>query len=65
MRPGRFDRHILIDLPTLEERLEIFERHLKVIVLEHPPSYYSKRLSYLTPGKFDLKKIDYLLYVSY
>ncbi|XP_077301487.1 SPG7 matrix AAA peptidase subunit, paraplegin [Arctopsyche grandis] len=50
LRPGRFDRHILIDLPNLEERLEIFERHLKSIVLEHPPSYYSKRLSYLTPG---------------
>lgn len=50
LRPGRFDRHILIDLPTLEERQEIFERHMKVIVLEHEPSYYSKRLSYLTPG---------------
>ncbi|VVC86282.1 paraplegin [Leptidea sinapis] len=50
LRPGRFDRHILIDLPTLSEREEIFQRHLKNIVLEELPSYYIKRLAYLTPG---------------
>ncbi|XP_063634046.1 paraplegin isoform X3 [Cydia splendana] len=50
LRPGRFDRHILIDLPTLIEREEIFERHLKSIVLEDLPSHYAKRLAYLTPG---------------
>ncbi|CAH0703702.1 unnamed protein product [Spodoptera exigua] len=50
LRPGRFDRHILIDLPTLVEREEIFERHLKNIVLEKLPDYYVKRLAYLTPG---------------
>ncbi|CAK1588033.1 unnamed protein product [Parnassius mnemosyne] len=50
LRPGRFDRHILIDLPTLQEREEIFERHCKSIVLEELPPYYLKRLAYLTPG---------------
>ncbi|XP_068622297.1 mitochondrial inner membrane m-AAA protease component paraplegin isoform X2 [Battus philenor] len=50
LRPGRFDRHILIDLPTLQEREEIFERHCKNIVLEELPPYYIKRLAYLTPG---------------
>ncbi|XP_073950433.1 SPG7 matrix AAA peptidase subunit, paraplegin [Choristoneura fumiferana] len=50
LRPGRFDRHILIDLPTLIEREEIFERHLKNIVLEDLPGHYVKRLAYLTPG---------------
>lgn len=50
LRPGRFDRHILIDLPTLQEREEIFKRHLKSIVLEKLPDYYAKRLAYLTPG---------------
>ncbi|KAJ8737461.1 hypothetical protein PYW08_000056 [Mythimna loreyi] len=50
LRPGRFDRHILIDLPTLAEREEIFNRHLKNIVLEELPDYYVKRLAYLTPG---------------
>ena len=28
LRPGRFDRHISIDLPTLIERKEIFEQHM-------------------------------------
>lgn len=50
LRPGRFDRHILIDLPNLAERKEIFEQHLKVINLSNPPSHYSKRLAQLTPG---------------
>ncbi|CAH0684784.1 unnamed protein product [Chilo suppressalis] len=50
LRPGRFDRHILIDLPTLQEREEIFQRHLKSIVLEELPPHYVKRLAYLTPG---------------
>ncbi|KAF2901674.1 hypothetical protein ILUMI_04517 [Ignelater luminosus] len=50
LRPGRFDRHILIDYPDLEERKQIFEQHLKGIALENPPNSYSKRLSFLTPG---------------
>lgn len=50
LRPGRFDRHILIDLPTLSEREEIFNRHLKSIVIEDLPDFYVKRLAYLTPG---------------
>nr|XP_023026595.1 paraplegin-like [Leptinotarsa decemlineata] len=50
LRPGRFDRHILIDYPDLVERKQIFEQHLKGIVLEHAPDTYSKRLAYLTPG---------------
>ena len=50
LRPGRFDRHILIDLPTLEERRQIFEQHLKGIKLEKSPTAYSMRLAHLTPG---------------
>lgn len=50
LRPGRFDRHILIDLPNLEERKQIFELHLKRIHLENNPGDYSKRMAYLTPG---------------
>ncbi|KAJ6640139.1 Paraplegin [Pseudolycoriella hygida] len=50
LRPGRFDRHITIDLPTLSERKEIFEKHLTGITLEKPPSTYSHRLAILTPG---------------
>ncbi|XP_067140149.1 mitochondrial inner membrane m-AAA protease component paraplegin [Centruroides vittatus] len=50
LRPGRFDRHIMIDLPTLAERREIFEQHLQSITLVHPPQQYSQRLAQLTPG---------------
>lgn len=50
LRPGRFDRHILIDLPSLEERKEIFEKHLSGIQLEDDPNKYSGRLARLTPG---------------
>ncbi|XP_076286292.1 SPG7 matrix AAA peptidase subunit, paraplegin isoform X1 [Lasioglossum baleicum] len=50
LRPGRFDRHILIDLPTLDERKQIFECHLKTLSLEGKPNQYSGYLAYLTPG---------------
>lgn len=50
MRPGRLDRHIFIDLPTLQERKEIFEQHLKILKLTQPASFYSLRLAELTPG---------------
>ena len=50
LRPGRFDRHILIDLPTLDERREIFQEHLKGIRLEKPSTVYSLRMAQLTPG---------------
>uniref|UniRef100_A0A8C2CAA5 SPG7 matrix AAA peptidase subunit, paraplegin n=1 Tax=Cyprinus carpio TaxID=7962 RepID=A0A8C2CAA5_CYPCA len=50
MRPGRLDRHIFIDLPTLQERKEIFEQHLKILKLTKPAHFYSQRLAELTPG---------------
>uniref|UniRef100_A0A8C5E355 AAA+ ATPase domain-containing protein n=1 Tax=Gouania willdenowi TaxID=441366 RepID=A0A8C5E355_GOUWI len=50
MRPGRLDRHIFIDLPTLQERKEIFEQHLKILKLTQPVNSYSLRLAELTPG---------------
>ncbi|XP_061620119.1 paraplegin isoform X2 [Phyllopteryx taeniolatus] len=50
MRPGRLDRHIFIDLPTLQERMEIFEQHLKILKLTQPANFYSLRLAELTPG---------------
>lgn len=50
LRPGRFDRHILIDLPNLQEREEIFQKHLTGITLELKPEAYARRLAVLTPG---------------
>lgn len=50
LRPGRFDRHIAIDLPTKIERKSIFEIHLKKLKLKQPYSVYSDRLADLSPG---------------
>ena len=50
LRPGRFDRLILINLPTLPERKAIFEVYLKKILLEKSVDAYSSRLAALTPG---------------
>ncbi|XP_035827655.1 paraplegin isoform X2 [Aplysia californica] len=50
LRPGRFDRHIMIDLPTLQEREEIFHVYLNKLKLSQPAEAYVKPLSRLTPG---------------
>ena len=50
LRPGRFDRQITIDLPTLIERKEILEQHMKGVQLDDIPEKYSERLATLTPG---------------
>lgn len=50
LRPGRFDRHITIDLPTLLERKDMFELYMRRIKLDHAPQEYSQRLAALTPG---------------
>ena len=50
MRPGRFDRHIAIDRPTMEGRKQIFGVHLRKIVTSEDIEYLKGRLSALTPG---------------
>lgn len=50
MRPGRFDRHITIDRPTMDGRKQIFKVHLKKIVTDEDLEYLTGRLSALTPG---------------
>lgn len=50
MRPGRFDRHIAIDRPTMEGRKQIFGVHLKNIVTHEDLEHLKGRLSSLTPG---------------
>ena len=50
LRPGRFDRQITIDLPTVIERKEIIESHMRGVKLEEKPNTYSERLATLTPG---------------
>lgn len=51
MRPGRFDRHITIDNPELEDRKQIFGVHLRKITLDpNIDKDLEGRLAALTPG---------------
>lgn len=50
MRPGRFDRHITIDRPTMDGRKQIFRVYLKKIVTDENLEYLEGRLAALTPG---------------
>lgn len=50
MRPGRFDRQIYIDAPTMSGRADIFKVHLKKITTKEDMEYLSGRLAALTPG---------------
>lgn len=50
MRPGRFDRHINIDKPTMDGRGQIFGVHLKKIVTNEDVEFLKGRLAALTPG---------------
>jgi AFG3 family protein len=50
MRPGRFDRHIFVDRPTMKGRQEIFNVYLKKIVTKEDTEYLIGRLATLTPG---------------
>ena len=50
MRPGRFDRHIAIDAPDLSGRKQIFQVHLKKLVLADPVDDLADRLAVLTAG---------------
>ncbi|OFY85625.1 MAG: peptidase M41 [Bacteroidetes bacterium RIFCSPLOWO2_12_FULL_35_15] len=48
LRPGRFDRHIHLDLPNKQERLAIFKVHLNPLVLDK--SVDTDYLASQTPG---------------
>mmetsp|Transcript_32918 Transcript_32918/g.45914 ORF Transcript_32918/g.45914 Transcript_32918/m.45914 type:complete len:880 (-) Transcript_32918:222-2861(-) len=50
LRPGRFDRQILVDKPDINGRRQIFEVHLKPLALADKPEYLAERLAALTPG---------------
>ncbi|KAK5108725.1 Mitochondrial inner membrane m-AAA protease component [Meristemomyces frigidus] len=50
MRPGRFDRHIAIDKPTMDGRKQIFDVHLKKVVTNEDLENLKGRLASLTPG---------------
>jgi AFG3 family protein len=50
LRPGRFDRHISIDLPDIKGRVDIFKVHLRGIKTNENIENLARRLAALTPG---------------
>jgi len=52
LRPGRFDRTVEITLPSIKERQQIFNVHLKKIKVDPKLSKdeYARKVSTLTPG---------------
>jgi AFG3 family protein len=52
MRPGRFDRHISIDRPDINGRLQIFHVHLQPIKVDTNQNMdqLARKLAALTPG---------------
>ena len=50
LRPGRFDRQIAIDRPTMEGRKQIFAVHLGKVVTSEDMDHLTGRLAALTPG---------------
>jgi AFG3 family protein len=50
LRPGRFDRQIMVDKPDIAGRRQIFLVHMKPIKIAGDPEQYAQRLAALTPG---------------
>ena len=48
LRPGRFDRHIYLELPNISDREAIFQVHTRQLVLS--PDLNLQQLSAMTPG---------------
>jgi AFG3 family protein len=63
LRPGRFDRKIQIDAPPFKDRVEIFQLHLKPLLLTpsgpEALNNFANKLASLTPGNTgaDIKNI--------
>jgi len=50
LRPGRFDRQVVVDKPDIKGRAEIFAVHLAPLSLEGDAEHTAKKLAALTPG---------------
>ena len=50
LRPGRFDRHIHVDLPDMKGRAEIFKIHLRKIVTTLDKNEVAKKMAERTAG---------------
>merc|ERR1712087_82842 len=50
LRPGRFDRQVVVDKPDIKGRAEIFAVHLSNLKLDNDVDVYAKKMAALTPG---------------
>merc|ERR1719333_343377 len=50
LRPGRFDRQVVVDKPDIKGRAEIFAVHLAGLKLDSDVDVYAKKMAALTPG---------------
>mmetsp|Transcript_20307 Transcript_20307/g.44042 ORF Transcript_20307/g.44042 Transcript_20307/m.44042 type:complete len:829 (+) Transcript_20307:168-2654(+) len=50
LRPGRFDRQVVVDKPDIKGRAEIFAVHLAHIKLDKDIETYARKMAALTPG---------------
>ena len=50
LRPGRFDRHVVMDNPDVSGRRSIFDVYLKKVKTNLDLEYLAGRLAALTPG---------------
>merc|ERR1719487_3095410 len=50
LRPGRFDRQVVVDKPDIKGRAEIFTVHLSNLKLDTDVDVYAKKMATLTPG---------------
>ncbi len=50
LRPGRFDRQIMVDKPDIKGRMQIFKVHLQGKKLAEDVDVIAKRMAALTPG---------------
>ncbi len=50
LRPGRFDRQVVVDKPDIRGRQEIFAVHLAALKLDGELLEYAKKMAALTPG---------------
>eukprot|EP01050_Picozoa_sp_SAG11_P017974 SAG11_NODE_2653_length_3124_cov_2.301818_2_plen_239_part_00 len=59
LRPGRFDRQIVIDNPDVKGRKAIFEVHLGPLLLHGDKEEYAEKIAVLSPGMSgaDIKNI--------
>jgi len=50
LRPGRFDRQVVVDKPDIQGRTEIFAVHLAGLKLEGEVDDFARKMAALTPG---------------